>query len=181
MSYQTNQGLGESRRNIYSGFIFFIVLIALFVGLTIFVLNHNKLFSEVLYEQKLSELENKTALTIKQQNNVLTMIARSAMSLKISIDSNSYKFTLAKGENRLSFALYDSPEYMLSMNSLQNNSQNYLHKIVDNSTFKLILPSEISINLQNKPETLTLGVINSGSEKILIHAEFTKDKAPDEN
>ncbi|MCK5343187.1 MAG: hypothetical protein KAR20_07275, partial [Candidatus Heimdallarchaeota archaeon] len=64
---------------------------------------------------------------------------------------------------------------------LQNNKQNYLHRIHENSTFSLNLPSEISINMQNNPEFLLLGMVNSEGENTVIHAEFTKVKALNEN
>ena len=171
----------REKKNIYSGFIFFVVLIALVAILTIYMFNHNKIFSEVLYEQKLSELEGKNTLTITHEDNLLIINARFAMKMKIKIDSASYDFSLTEGENMLSFTIYDSPEFMLSVNNMQNNKQNYLHKIPANSTFSLNLPSEISINMQNNPEILMLGMINSEVEKTMIHAEFSKDEATDEN
>ena len=172
---------GREKKNIYSGFIFFFVLIALVAALTIYMLNHNKIFSEVLYEQKLAELENRIALTITHKDNLLIINTKSAMKLKIKIDSESYSFKLSEDENKLSFAIYDSPENMLSINNQQNSKQNYLHKIPANSTFSLILPSELSINMQDKPEILILGVINSEIGKTMIHAEFSKDEATNEN
>ncbi|MCD4656139.1 MAG: hypothetical protein K8S87_01205 [Planctomycetes bacterium] len=172
---------GRESKNVYSGFILFVVLIALIAALTIYVLNHNKIFSEVLYEQKLSELNEKSTITITLQGNTLTVNARFTTKMRIHIASDSYEFTLSEGENKLAFALYDSPECMLSINNLQNKKQNYLHKIPEKSTFTLNLPSEIYINMQNKLESLILGVINSGTVKSLIHAEFSRIEATDEN
>ena len=181
MSFQSHQAPGSSKRNVYTGFIFFIVLIALMAGLTIFVLNHEGIYSEVIYKEKLKEFEQKLALTVTHTENSITISALKPVNLKIQIDSKSYEFTLTEGENTISFASYQSPEPMLSINNQQNSNQNYLHPTVENSKLELILPSEFSINLHKNSEMIVLGQLISGENKSLLQAEFTLDEAPNEN
>jgi len=181
MSYQSNQKPEPSRKNMYTGFIFFIVLIALVIAVSVFMVNHNGIYNEVIYEQKLKELEEKSTLTITHDENTLKINTKKSAKMKIMIDDNAYEFKLTEGDNEISFAIYDSPEPMLSINNKQNGKQNYLHAIAENSKLEIILPSELSLNLQENSEKIIIGQLESEAAKTMIQAEFTVDEATNEN